>query len=130
MRADNYMSSAIRIENIGNDTPIAIYVASPNGGWAFVKALSLPKGGEQIITGDQIVKWASQSGIDLAKDKNGRFGVLVVASPDICGSKSNLGACCEMPTLNVYAAQQVRGTDNVRYVPVKPISGLPLKSSE
>ena len=116
VRTDNYMTSAIRIENVGGDAPVAIYVTDPAGGWKLVKVLALKAGEEKIITGSDLVDWAKDKGIDLLESKSGRFGILAIASRD-----PNAKAL----DLNVYSAQQVKGTNNVRFVPVEVLSSVP-----
>ena len=124
MRVDNYMSSAIRIENAGKATPIAIFVTDPNGGWKFIKVLSLKSGQEIIIPGTEIVNWAKDAGIDLMKSADGRFSILAVATASPCSGALTDG-CCHTLDLNIYSAQQVIGTNSVRYVPVEILNNIP-----
>ena len=124
MRADNYISSALRIENTGEAAPVALFVTDPAGGWKFIKVIDMKAGEEKIISGANVVQWAKDAGIDLEASKDGRFGVLAVVSLDPCAT-SGIGGCCNALNFNLYSAQQVIGTDNVRFVPVEVLSELP-----
>jgi len=112
VRTDSLITTAIRVENTGDDTPLILYVSDPKGGWKFIKAIAVGAGQEVIIKGTDIVKWAKDVGLDLMAEKEGRFGVL-----GITGTSSK--------NLNIYVAQQVIGTTNVRFVPVELVSETP-----
>ena len=124
IRTDNYISSAIRIENAGNAAPVAVFVTDPEGGWKLVKVIDMKAGEEKIITGSTLAEWAKEAGIDLEASKSGRFGVLAVVSMNPCASAGTDG-CCHALNFNLYSAQQVIGTDNVRFVPVEVLQQIP-----
>jgi len=149
VRSDSLIATAIRVENTGDDTPLILYVSDPNGGWKFIKAIAVGAGQEIIIKGTDIVNWAKDAGLDLMAEKQGRFAVLGITGMSPCesascttGCKLNLGAhapeefiqgSCpaiegaidKFKNLNIYVAQQVIGTTNVRFVPVELIPGTP-----
>jgi len=144
MRTDSLMTSAIRIENTSKDeTPLALYVSDPNGGWKFVKAVLIPAGQEVIIKGSQLVDWAKKVGLDLKADKSGRFSVVGITTLAPCdyeltrfgwkdadhrepvGTKALENAIEQFKNLSIYVSQQVIGTSNVRFVPVELIPGTP-----
>jgi len=118
VRVDEAMTTAIRLENTSNkDLPVALYVSDPEGGWKFLEGINLAKGEERIITGAEILEIAANNGIDLTATKNGRFSVLgITNTTNDTDLKSNL---------SVYVSQQIIGTNNVRFVPVDVICGVP-----
>ena len=137
VRSDSLIATAIRIENTGDDTPLILYVSDPNGGWKFIKAIAVSAGQEVIIKGTDIVNWAKDAGLDLMAEKQGRFAVLGITGMSPCesvscttGSDENScpaieGAINNFKNLNIYVAQQVIGTTNVRFVPVELVPGTP-----
>jgi hypothetical protein len=134
VRSDSIISTGIRIENSSSsDVTIAFYVTDPKGGWKFIKAVSLKAGSAQELHGIDLEKWAKNVGLDLATVKEGKFALLGVMNLSPCSSQQNAAGCQDcygkavagLKNINIYASQQIKHTNNIRYVPVQLVPGVP-----
>ncbi len=106
IRQDSLVTSVIRFENANTaDVGVSLYVNTPNGdGWKFVKHITVEPGKAYVVSGSDLINWASDAGITLDGSKG--FAVFGVSDAD-------------EQKFTVYASQQMTTNGSFRPLPVK-----------